>query len=238
MTNNFSSISDILSNANSLTSIPHAKPEETVQEVNSIDFDIDINSTVKDETTEYSPLQSATKEKEPLLTPTQIQTLRQSLNIIQEQMDAIRRLLDGTGVTIANSSLKTSHPLIHDTTQGNIIEGVFDGQAMIGPDGKTYPVPPNYASKSKLVEGDLMKLTITHNGAFIFKQIAPTPRKRVIGEAVYDNSLNQWSVAIGQRLYKILTASATFYKLKPGDETAILIPEDGESSWGAVDNTL
>ena len=28
---------------------------------------------------------------------------------------------------------------------GKVIEGVFDGQAMIGPDGKSYPVPANYA---------------------------------------------------------------------------------------------
>src|SRR5690606_2361075 len=47
---------------------------------------------------------------------------------------------------------------------GKVIEGVFDGQTMIGPDGKTYPVPANYASKSKLVEGDILKLTIADDG--------------------------------------------------------------------------
>ena len=36
-------------------------------------------------------------------------------------------------------------------------------QIMIGPDGKNYPVPANYASKSKLIEGDILKLTITPN---------------------------------------------------------------------------
>ena len=40
---------------------------------------------------------------------------------------------------------------------GKVIEGVFDGQIMVGPDGKTYPVPANYASKSKLVEGDIFR---------------------------------------------------------------------------------
>jgi len=37
-----------------------------------------------------------------------------------------------------------------DTTReealGKVIEGVFDGQNMVGSDGKTYPVPANYAS--------------------------------------------------------------------------------------------
>ncbi|PIX89851.1 MAG: hypothetical protein COZ29_03005, partial [Candidatus Moranbacteria bacterium CG_4_10_14_3_um_filter_45_9] len=58
-----------------------------------------------------------------------------------------------------------------DTMDGTVIEGAFDGQVMLGTDGKQYPVPANYASKSKLVEGDMLKLTITDNGAFLYKQI-------------------------------------------------------------------
>ena len=54
---------------------------------------------------------------------------------------------------------------------GKIIEGVFDGQNMVGSDGKTYPVPANYASKSKLVQGDILKLTIADDGTFMYKQI-------------------------------------------------------------------
>ena len=43
---------------------------------------------------------------------------------------------------------------IDEDAEGNVVEGTFDGQIMIGIDGKQYPVPANYASKSKLVEGD------------------------------------------------------------------------------------
>ena len=60
---------------------------------------------------------------------------------------------------------------------GKVIEGVFDGQNMIGPDKKQYPVPANYASKSKLIEGDVLKLTIAEDGSFIYKQISPLERK-------------------------------------------------------------
>ena len=59
------------------------------------------------------------------------------------------------------------------TGEERIVEGVFDGQGMVGPDGKQYSVPANYASKSKLVEGDILKLTITPRGSFIYKQIEP-----------------------------------------------------------------
>ncbi len=68
---------------------------------------------------------------------------------------------------------------------GKVIEGVFDGQNMVGSDGKTYPVPANYASKSKLVQGDILKLTIGDDGAFLYKQIGPIPRKQLVGQLMY-----------------------------------------------------
>ncbi|MCC6643807.1 hypothetical protein IT411_03590, partial [Candidatus Peregrinibacteria bacterium] len=63
----------------------------------------------------------------------------------------------------------------------HIIEGAFDGQNMIGPDGRVYSVPANYASKSKLVQGDVLKLTITEDGTFLYKQIGPIERKKIVG---------------------------------------------------------
>src|SRR6201990_1108478 len=74
--------------------------------------------------------------------------------------------------------------VVTNTTEealGKVIEGVFDGQNMVGSDGKTYPVPANYASKSKLVQGDILKLTIADDGAFLYKQIGPIPRRQVVG---------------------------------------------------------
>ena len=60
--------------------------------------------------------------------------------------------------------------LVSPMQDGRVIEGVFDGQHMIGSDGRQYLVPQNYASKSKLVEGDILKLTIQPNGSFLFKR--------------------------------------------------------------------
>ncbi|MEJ0073033.1 MAG: hypothetical protein WDN27_03050 [Candidatus Saccharibacteria bacterium] len=42
-------------------------------------------------------------------------------------------------------------------------------------------MPANYASKSKLVQGDILKLTIADDGAFLYKQIGPIARKQVVG---------------------------------------------------------
>ncbi|MDO9231427.1 MAG: hypothetical protein Q7U36_03055 [bacterium] len=124
-----------------------------------------------------------------------------------------------------------------DAQDGRIIEGTFDGQIMIGTDGKQYPVPANYASKSKLVEGDMLKLTITPDGSFIYKQIGPTDRKRVIGVANLDAD-GDYFVAAEGKAYKILLASITYFKVEPGDEVTLVLPKNIESDWGSIENVL
>ena len=120
---------------------------------------------------------------------------------------------------------------------GKVVEGVFDGQIMIGPDGKNYPVPANYASKSKLVEGDILKLTIADDGSFIYKQIGPAAKRQIIGTLV--NRDGQYFVEANGREYKILLASVTYFKLTIGDQVTIIIPEDNpEATWAAVEAPL
>ena len=48
---------------------------------------------------------------------------------------------------------------------------------MLGSDGNRYPIPVNYSSKSKLVQGDKMKLTIEANGKMLYKQIMQIARE-------------------------------------------------------------
>jgi len=124
-----------------------------------------------------------------------------------------------------------------ETGQGRIIEGVFDGEKMIGPDGKQYSIPANYASKSKLIEGDILKLTISPSGTFIYKQIGPIERKRVIAVLEQDEASNFYALADGKK-WKVLTASVTYYKGSNGDEVVILVPKTGESQWAAVENIV
>ncbi len=120
---------------------------------------------------------------------------------------------------------------------GKVIEGVFDGQNMIGPDKKQYPVPANYASKSKLVEGDVLKLTIAEDGSFIYKQIGPVNRKKMLGILVVDDK-GDFRVMAEGKPYKVLLASLTYFKSEPGDEVTIVVPEDQETDWAAVENVI
>ncbi|MBU0530872.1 MAG: hypothetical protein ABIG32_02425 [Candidatus Uhrbacteria bacterium] len=129
---------------------------------------------------------------------------------------------------------------IHASGSGKVVEGVFDGQNMIGSDGKMYTVPPNYASKSRLVEGDILKLVIKDDGAFVFKQIGPIERKRETGKVAYDAATGGYVVMAsdGDETWKVLTASVTFYKGEPGDEAIVLVPKSTPTTWAAIENVI
>ena len=120
---------------------------------------------------------------------------------------------------------------------GKVIEGVFDGQNMVGSDGKTYPVPANYASKSKLVQGDILKLTIADDGAFMYKQIGPVPRKQVVGTLKLEKG--HYYVEVAGRDYRVLLASVTYFKAKPGDQVSVNLPEEDDNvEWAAIEAAL
>lgn len=164
----------------------------------------------------------------------QVKRLKSLITEAETNLAAAKELLmsilgdDGHSITPANSREEVS---------GKVIEGVFDGQVMVGPDGKNYPVPANYSSKSKLVEGDILKLTIADDGGFIYKQINPTPRRQIIGTLVQHDGA--YYVEAQGREYRILLASVTYFRINIGDQVTIIIPEDNpDATWAAVEAAL
>lgn len=136
--------------------------------------------------------------------------------------------------SLANMAEKVGSMSMNE--ERHIIEGVFDGQNMIGPDKKSYSIPANYASKSKLVPGDILKLTIMEDGSFVYKQIGPVERKKIVGTLTYENG--QYKVMAQGKAYKILLASVTFFKAEVGDRVTIIIPELEDVEWAALENVL
>lgn len=120
--------------------------------------------------------------------------------------------------------------------EDKIVEGVFNGQTMNDKDGKEYPVPANYASKSKLIPGDVLKLTIKDDGGFLYKQIGPIERKRIIGILTYEDG--QYKVIANSKAYNVLLASVTYFKAEVGDNITLVVPELEDSQWGAIENVL
>lgn len=162
----------------------------------------------------------------------QVKRLKALLSEAETNLAAARELL---------TSLVGDDPVVaasqREEVAGKVIEGVFDGQNMLGPDGKTYPVPANYASKSKLVQGDILKLTIADDGGFIYKQIGPIPRKQVIGTLIQKDG--GYFVDVAGKEYKVLLASVTYFKGQVGDQVSVVLPEDEtDVEWAALEAAL
>jgi len=162
----------------------------------------------------------------------QIKRLRALIQEAETNLAAATELL----ISLVGDDEKIA-PVTRDENIGKIIEGVFDGQNMVGSDGKMYPVPANYASKSKLVQGDILKLTIADDGTFLYKQIGPIPRKQIVGTLKLEGG--HYFVEVGDREYRVLLASVTYFKAKPGDQVSVNVPEDdSQAEWAALEAAL
>lgn len=82
-----------------------------------------------------------------------LMSLLHMLNKIENDVAKAKAFLQkqfGEGETAYTSvPMKPAAPTEEDGVQ--IVEGTYDGNFMQGSDGKSYPVPMNYASKTKLV---------------------------------------------------------------------------------------
>src|SRR3954462_3710404 len=162
----------------------------------------------------------------------QVKRLRALIQEAETNLAAATELL----VSLVGDDEKVA-PISREDTLGKVIEGVFDGQNMVGSDAKTYPVPANYASKSKLVQGDILKLTITDDGKFLYKQIGPIPRKQMIGALILENG--HYFVDVAGKKFRVLLASVTYFKAKPGDQVSVNVPEDDSTAeWAALEAAL
>lgn len=180
----------------------------------------------------------------------ELQELSNQMHAAEENLRQVEELLKKMGVKgkdlpkptddvpkpLVSVPLQNDHSANASEPTGKIIEGHFDGQNMIGPDGKTYPVPANYASKSKLVEGDTLKLTIATDGSFIYKQIGPIERKKLIAKLGLENG--QYIAQVGDNQFRVLYASVTYFKAQPGDEVTVVIPAHGEANWAAIEAVI
>lgn len=169
---------------------------------------------------------------------TNLALIAQMIESAEKNIQSAKQLLRETmGGKLDPESMSKKAQTLTVSEGGKIIEGVFDGQNMIGPDEKQYPVPANYASKSKLVEGDVLKLTIAEDGSFIYKQIGPIERRKILGQLVTDER-GEYRVVAEGKPYKVLLASLTYFKAEPGDQVTIVLPQDKEATWGAVENVI
>ena len=173
-----------------------------------------------------------TNKEGVMISKQKLMALRSLVSNLSQASNALNDFISGLTGLEGSFTAATMSPAAHIE---KMIEGVFDGERMIGSDGKQYTVPVNYASKSKLVEGDLLKLSVTDQGTMIYKQIQPIDRLRLTGN-LEQSDTSEWTVMVNGRRYKILGASVTYFKGEIGDEVIILVPKTGQSRWAAVEH--
>lgn len=165
-----------------------------------------------------------------------VEKIENDLKKVKNTLQTLSSLKDNMGsLDSIISSHKVDRPKIEK--EGNIIEGEFDGYFMVGDDLKKYPVPVNYSSKSKLIPGDKLKVTIKDNGELIYKLITPAERKHIRAVLTKDEKDTNKFLAISsdKQTYNLNTAAVSFFKWLPGDEVYITINKEGIGSYAALE---
>jgi hypothetical protein len=135
-----------------------------------------------------------------------------------------------------NINLNTTWLNSYDSWNDKIIEGVFTWEDMLWVDDNTYPVPQNYASKSKMVQWDRLKLTISHNWKMLYKQIDPIDRLFV--KWLITKNKDKFQIVADWKTYDLLTASVTHFKWQIWDDATVIIPKWKQASFAAIESIV
>lgn len=107
------------------------------------------------------------------------------------------------------------------------VDGYFDGESFIGDDGRIYPIPANYVSKSLLIDGDKLRLYFVN---MVYKQIGLVPRKTIfatyVGQTIVEGR-NGMS-------YNVIKSSVSYFKLEVGSEVICDICDEPASKFAAI----
>ncbi len=116
-----------------------------------------------------------------------------------------------------------------------VIEWIYDGYFMVWSNDKNYPVPTNYASKTKLIPWDVLKLKIMKNWQLIYKVISQAQRKFIKATLSKTDDEKYTALTDEGKTYYLNHAAVTYFKAKPGDELSIIINEEEESNYAAIE---
>jgi len=175
-----------------------------------------------------------------------LETIVGMLETVEKEVRRIKLVIKKSqnGESIENLSdeelKEMSSKLLNYTEDDNVsvVEWVYDGVFMVGSDGKKYPVPLNYSSKSKLISQDLLKLRILPDGKLIYKLIGPAPRsyiKATISKGEDNKFIGVWDD--GQKYY-LNAAAVSFFKWMIGDEISLVINAEWKGNYAAIETKL
>jgi hypothetical protein len=164
-----------------------------------------------------------------------LQALQELINTAEKSLCHAKNLIHHLAPKMPKKAdlLEETDGHIYKHGADQIIEGVFDGQDMIGVDKKTYPVPANYASKSKIVEGSKLKCTIKADGALQYKIIKEVDFVTSTGTIIRDG--DHFVVVSQDGMYQLLPAAVTYIRARVGDRIAIRIPKGKKATYATIE---
>jgi len=148
----------------------------------------------------------------------------------------LKEVLDESWVDLKDMTIDTSGLKSYESEDNKIVEWVYTWDEMLGSDWHKYPVPANYASKSKMVQWDKLKVTIEPNGKMMYKQIAPIEREVKIWLLTKDK--DKFQVVVEWDVYNVLTAAVTHFKAQIWDNISILVPKWLSATFAAIEAVL
>lgn len=158
-----------------------------------------------------------------------VSEIRQSVENIKKELDNLVRLVEngstGTATGAANQVAQSSDEVIGT--------GQYDGFYVTTEDGQKHEVPPTYASKSRVVFGDTLKI-LKNGDRVYFEHLNKVPRKELSG--ILTKKEGSWHFLSHSGVYKVLDVAVEYYKGKELDEAIALVPEDNlEAPFAALD---
>ncbi len=158
-------------------------------------------------------------------------------NSIKNAKKILKDLLEENNIDLNSEvNLNTKGLNNYNSWDSKIIEWVFSWEEMLWSDKNKYPVPVNYASKSKLVQWDKLKLTILENWKMLYKQIAPIEREIKVGLLTQDKW--KYQVVADGVTYWVLTAAVTHFKAEIWDSISIIIPKGKDATFAAIEAVI
>lgn len=132
----------------------------------------------------------------------------------------------------------SSAPAMTEEDGVQVVEWKFDGTFMQGNDGKMYPVPMNYASKTKLVPGDMLKLRIMEDGKLIYKVIGPAARKFLKAKLTKTEEGKFIALTEDNKTFSLNQAAVSFFKWDVGNEITIIVNGSEDSGFAAIEAVI
>ncbi|MBX9809844.1 hypothetical protein K2X92_05630 [Candidatus Gracilibacteria bacterium] len=168
----------------------------------------------------------------------QIKALRDLIQSAESSVRSARKMLDSILGDTPRDEFDISGVELNSYQSGDdkIVEGVFTGDSMLGPDGSVYPVPQNYSSKSLLVQGSRLKATIDVHGGIKYKIIEEIPFETSIG--IVTKNGDKYEITTDAKTYKVLMAAITFHKCSVGDTVSIRTPKGKDATYAVIESII